>query len=133
MRTDPQLHHAAFRIAPQSLEKVVEVYGLLGCVVSYRKEGARWAMIGQASLPHFDIQLVEVDAEPRRDAARISSHIAFISENPAEHVARIEEWAHTHGLRFEKGGWSERELWFDLPDLFIDFVVEVMHVSVTEE
>lgn len=132
MTIDPQLHHSAKRITPQSLEKVIEVFKFLGCKVTYRKGDDRWAMVGQDDLL-FYVQLNEVDEIPKQDKSRASSHIAFISNTPAEQIAKIEKWALEKNIRFEKGGWSERELWFDLPDLFVDFVVEVMHVSITEE
>jgi hypothetical protein len=132
MKTDPQLHHVAKRITPRSLERVIEAFELFGCKVKYRQGDARWAMVGQEGLP-FNIQLAEVDEVPRKDASKIGSHIGFISNTPAEQIEKVEKWALEKEIRFEKGGWSERELWFDLPDLFVDFVVEVMHVSITEE
>ena len=132
MRTYPQLHHVAKRITPRSLEKIIEVFGLLGCEVTYQKDAARWIMIGQHGLP-FDIQLIEVNEAPQQSISRTSSHVAFISNTPVEHIEKVERWASEQNVRFEKGGWSEKELWFDLPELFVDFVVEVMHVSVIEE
>lgn len=129
---DPQLHHTAKRITPNSLEKVIEVFEQLRCKLTYRPDGARWAMVGQDGLA-FDIQLVEVDEKPVQSKTRASSHVAFISNTPAEQIERVEKWAAQNGIRFEKGGWSDKELWFDLPDLFVDFVVEVMQVSITQE
>ena len=131
MKTDPLLHHAAKRITPNSLEQVLEVFGLLGCKMMFRPDGARWAMIGQDGIP-FDIQLVEVAETPIRSDTRVSSHIAFISESPLTQVARVEKWAYERNVQFEKGSWNKNELWFDLPNLFVDFVIEIMHVGVTE-
>lgn len=131
MKTDPQLHHTAKRITPKSLELVVEVFELLGCKVTFREGNARWVMIGQDGLS-FDIQLVEVDETPIHTKSRVSSHVAFISNYPEEQIAKVEEWAQKKNIKFEKGGWNEKEQWFDLPELFVDFVVEIMHVSVVE-
>ena len=89
-------------------------------------------MIGQNGID-FNIQLVEVDEVPIQNKNRISSHIAFISENPKSVVDKVEKWATEKGLKFIKGGWSGRELWFDLPDLFVDFAIEVMDRSIVEE
>lgn len=111
---------------------MIEVFEQLECKLMYRHGDARWAMVGQDGLA-FDIQLVEVDEHPVYNKSRISSHVAFISEKPLVQIEKVEIWAKQNGIRFEKGGWSERELWFDLPDLFVDFVVEIMHVSITEE
>lgn len=132
MKIDPQLHHVAKRITRHSLERVIEMFELLGCKVTYRQDGARWAIVGQDAVT-FGIQLIEVDEVSGQDKSRTSSHIAFISDAPAGHIEKIERWASEKNIRFEKGSWSDRELWFDLPDLFVDFVVEVMHVSVTSE
>lgn len=126
---EPQLHHGARRIVPNSLERLIEVFSLLGCKVTYREGNARWAMVGQENVD-FDVQLVEVDETPIQTKSRISSHVAFISENPKAIIDKIEEWANKNNVKFTKGGWNEKELWFDLPDLFIDFVIEVMHKSV---
>lgn len=132
MKTDPQLHHVAKRITQQSLEKVIEVFELLGCKVTEQQEGARWAMVGQDAVT-FGVQLIEVDEVPEQCKSRTSSHIAFISNTPAEQIEKIGKWALEKNVRFQKGGWSEKELWFDLPDLFVDFVVEIMHISIAEE
>jgi len=88
-------------------------------------------MVGQHGLPF--IQLIEVDEVPQQSDSRKSSHVAFTSENPAEQIQKIEKWASEKNIRFERGGWSEKELWFDLPELFVDFVIEVMNVSIIEE
>lgn len=127
----PKLHHAAKRIAPGSLETVIEMFELLGCKVSYRPEGMRWAMVAQDGLD-FDIQLIETEAESLEGAARPNSQIAFISDQPEEDIARVRDWAESRGLRFAQNAWTDREFYFDLPDLFTDWVVEIMHVSVIE-
>ena len=132
MSVSPQLHHVAKRIAPQSLEKVLEVFKLLNCEVTYRPDAARWAMVGQKDL-FFDIQLVEVDEKPMHDKSRKNSHIAFISDNPTAEIEKVERWSLENGVRFEKGSWKEKELWFDFPEVFVDFVIEVMHISVVQE
>ena len=126
---EPQLNHGARRIAPNSLELLIEMFSLLGCEVRFREGEARWAMIGQSGVG-FNIQLVEVDETPILNKSRTSSHIAFISENPTAIIEKIEEWSIKNNLNFKKGGWSDRELWFDLPDLFVDFVIEVMDKAI---
>jgi hypothetical protein len=129
---DPQLHHSAYRIVPESFEKVIEIFGLLGCRITFRDGDARWAMIGQDGVS-FDIQLIEMDEAPIQSTTRISSHIAFISHNPKEIIDKIEKWASKSDVKFVRGSWNEQMLWFDLPELFVDFVVEVMNRSVVEQ
>lgn len=131
MKNEPQLHHGARRIIPQSLETLIEMFTLLGCKVIYREGNARWAMVGQDGI-NFNVQLVEVDEKPIKTKTRISSHVAFISENPKSVVDKVESWAADKNIKFNNGGWNEKELWFDLPDLFVDFVIEIMDRSVVE-
>lgn len=133
MTPDPKLHHAAFRIVPNTLETITEMFELLGVRVQYRPPAARWVLVGQDHLD-FSIQLIETDnVTPVTGPARINSQVSFISEDPAAHVTKIEQWAAGKNLQFVKGSWTERELWFDLPDLFTDSVIEVMHVSILND
>src|SRR4051812_30279005 len=134
MSPDPRLHHYCQDIARGQLHNVVEMYKLLGFDVVYTPPGdAGWIMIGQPQL-RFAIQVAEVDDTPVTDIGdKIKTHVAFLSENPQRVIDLIPAWAEKKGLRFREGGWSERERWFDLPDVFVNFVAEVMHTSVEEE
>lgn len=89
-------------------------------------------MVDQEGL-NFDIQLIEVEGEQIEGETRRDSQISFVSEDPAEHIEKVRVWAEEEGLTFIQKSWNEREHYFDLPDLFVDWVVEVMHVSVVEE
>ncbi|MBX4187470.1 MAG: hypothetical protein KW802_04460 [Candidatus Doudnabacteria bacterium] len=130
MKEDPKLHHVCKRISQNSLETVLEMFELLGCKVVYRPPGGvQWAMVKQGDLD-FLIQLAEVGDSPMVGKGRVGSHVGFISEHPEEVISKVEDWAKSNNLRFEKGGWSKLEFWFDLPDLFVDWVVEVMHVDI---
>jgi len=134
MEIDSKLHHYSQKITPNSLEIILEMYEKLGCKVVYRPESKyRWAMVGQEELG-FAIQIVEYDEKPVDDIEiKKRSHIAFLSDNPRALIAKIESWAKSKEIRFREGGWNEKERYFDLPDIFIDFVVEIMHVSVAED
>lgn len=132
MKTDPKLHHAAKRIMPGSLENVIELFGILGCKLAYQPSGMRWAMIAQDGL-EFDVQLVESRGIPLEGESRRDSQVSFISENPIEHIEKVRAWAEKKGLKFYQNSWSDREFYFDLPELFVDWVVEVMHVSILED
>ncbi len=134
MKIDPRLHHYAQKIVPDSLEKVLEMYEKLGCKVVYRPDGKyRWAMVGQDEL-RFAIQIVEYDEKPLADSDnKKGSHIAFLSDDPQGIVNTIKDWCLVKEIKFIQGGWSDRELYFDLPDIFVNFVVEVMHTSIEEE
>jgi hypothetical protein len=131
VKPDPKLHHVCKKIVPGSTEKVIELLSLLGCEVTYREPAHGWFMVGQKGLP-FDIQLIEKPTAPQTGQFKVNSHVAFISEDPGALIDKVESWANKNHLAFKRGGWSDRELWFDLPDLFVDFVIEVMHASITE-
>ena len=134
MKIDPRLHHYAQNIVPNSLERVIEMYVLLGCKVVYRpNNGYNWAMVAQEPL-NFAIQIVEVEEKPIIDLdIKRKVHIAFLSDNPKKIIQKIEGWAKQNNIAFREGGWSEKERYFDLPEIFVNFVVEVMHTSIEEE
>ena len=133
MNVDPRLHHCAQQIAPETLKSVLEMYEQLGFKVVYRPpENKTWAMVGQEQL-RFAIQIVEVADKPIEDLdIKRKTHIAFISDDPQAVINTIKSWAESKNIKFREGGWSERERYFDLPDIFINFVVEVMHTSIEE-
>ena len=133
MNINTQLHHCAQNITKNSLESVLEMYIIFNCNVTYRpNDGFKWALIGQDKL-NFRVQIIETDEKPISDIEiKKNSHIGFISDNPKEVIDRVENWAKSKNIRFTKGEWSEKELYFDLPDLFINFVIEVMHTSIVE-
>ncbi len=134
MKLDPRLHHYAQNVYKGTLEDVLEMYTLFNCGVVYRpNNGYKWAMVAQSQL-QFAIQIVEVDDLPISDIElKRKVHIAFISDNPQEIIDKVESWANSKNIKFRQGGWSDKERFFDLPDLFVNFVVEVMHTSIEEE
>ena len=134
MKTDSRLHHYAQNIAKGSLENVLEMYKIFDCEVVYRPDNPpyQWAMVGQKQL-HFVIQIVEVDEKPIAELdTKIKAHIAFITDNPREIIGKVENWAKSKNINFREGGWNEKERYFDLPDLFVNFVVEVLHTSIED-
>lgn len=126
------LHHCAKRIAPKTLEFVMELFKQLDCKESYWEEGARWAMIEQSGKSMI-IQFIETKQNPQEINIKRNSHVAFLSENPEKDIERIGSWIKTQGFKFESGSWSDKEHYFDCPEVFIDFVIEVMHKSVADE
>ena len=123
---EAKLHHFAYNIRPGTLELVLELLEKLGCTQSYRKGNARWCMIEQKPVP-VDIQIIETGDSPVPIGKKVNSHIAFLSDNPEEVVSKIKRWAQSRNVEFRQGRWSDSELWFDLPDMFTNFVVEIMH------
>ncbi len=89
-------------------------------------------MLAQDGLD-FDIQLIEVEGTPLEGEARRDSQISFVSQSPLEHIEKVRLWAEEKKLTFLHKSWNEHEHYFDLPGLFVDWVVEIMHVSVVGE
>ncbi len=116
------------------MHNVIEMYELLNFKVVYTPPGdAGWTMVGQEQL-RFAIQITEVSDVPVEDIRqKMKTHIAFISDDPQRIIDSIRVWAEKKGLRFREGGWSKIERYFDLPDVFVNFVVEVMHTSIEKE
>jgi hypothetical protein len=131
MKEGLRLHHVAKRLRTGTPEVALDLFETLGLQTVYRPEYERWAMVGGGQ-SGLSIQLAEVDMEPLTHF-RTASHIGFLSDNPIGDIQIIENWALEKNLQFEMGAWSDRELWADLPDLFVDFVIEVMHNSIVEE
>ncbi len=131
---DPILHHSCHNITTGSLETVLEMFALLKCQVGYRpNDGYQWAMVEQPQLD-FSLQIAEVSDTPIEDIAKkCQVHIAFISDDHHGVIYQVKEWAESKGIAFREGGWSEKERHFDLPELFVNFVIEVMHTSILDE
>ncbi len=131
MNADPRLHHYCQNITRGHLDDVVEMYKLLNFDVVYDPGNkAGWIMVGQKQL-RFAIQIAEVDDKPISDVdTKKQTHIAFISDDPQGVTDKIHKWADSKNMKFREGKWSDIELYFDLPDIFVNFVVEVMHSSI---
>jgi len=126
-----KLHHFAYNIKPNTLEKFLEIFELLWCTLSYREWEKRWCMIEQKSLK-IDIQIIETENKNINIDEKIKSHIAFLSNSPKKDIENIEKFAVENKLNFRKWGWNDKEFWFDFSDIFNNFVVEIMHTSVVE-
>jgi hypothetical protein len=126
-----KLHHFAYNVTPNKLELVLEFLKKLGCTLAYREKNARWCLIKQKPIP-INIQIIETKDKPIPIKKKINTHIAFLSDNPKKDIEVIKKWSKIKGIKFRQGGWSNRELWFDLPEIFINFVIEIMHTSIVE-
>jgi hypothetical protein len=127
-----KLHHFAYNIKPNTLELVVEMFKFFDCEISYREWNKRWCMIEQKPI-WIDIQIIETEFNEIKDIdKKIWSHIAFLSDSPEKQVNLIEKWCLKKWLTFRKWSWNDKEFWFDIPEIFSNFVIEIMDFSVVE-
>ncbi len=121
-----KLHHFAYNITPNNLELVSELFEKFDCVVSYKEKNARWCLFKQESIP-VNIQIIETKDTPIATIdKKINMHIAFLSDFVESDIKEIKQWSENKNVKFKHGKWSENEQWFDLPDIFVNFVVEIM-------
>ncbi len=128
---DTQIHHNAFRIAKGKLGMVKELFSKLGMTVSYEPFDDEWALFKQEG-NDVRIQVIEVSKEAKYFEGKEESHIGFISKNPVSDIAEIEKFAKENELVFVKGSWSDQEHWFDMSELFVDFVIEIMDKKILD-
>jgi len=126
-----RLHHFSVSIAPESLPTAVELFELLGCKVGYRPTGQSWCMMYHPA-PGVDLQLSERTTKPITHPKTLAVHVGFISDNPKRVVDQVKTWAASREVAFKSGSCEDTMLWFDLPNVFLDFVIEVMDGSVLE-
>jgi len=67
-----------------------------------------------------------------RDADKRRSQVSFLSTEPREALAGLAAWLLAHGLKAEIGSYSKREFYLDVPDAFVDFVVEAMRPELAD-
>lgn len=128
----PVLHHTAMRVRPTKLKLAIGAFELLGCKNTYMPASANWVILSQGD-GRLNIQLIESNKLSVKGDNKLKSHLGFISKTPASDIAKVKKWAVKNKITFKQGHWSDLELWFDLPNIYVDFVVEIMHESVLEE
>lgn len=109
----------------------MELFAKLGCKTSYVEKDSRFAMIKQKGKDMI-VQLIETDQKPENTEIKKKSHIAFLSDNPKQTIHYIKKWVKAKGVKFKDGAWSDKEFYFDCPDVFADFVIEIMDTRIVE-
>jgi hypothetical protein len=128
-----QLHHYARRIRPKMLDSAIKIFEYLWCTVSYKPPNSNTrAMI---KYPWIDtrIQFIETDNPTEETEKKRNSHIAFISQNPEKALEEIKKTIESMWLQYIQWNRSDKEFYFDCPDIFIDFVIEIMNTSVLND
>ena len=124
-----RLNHCANRVEKQHFETVVELFrSKLGFVELRRSEMSIWMRQPGANI---DIQFSQSTTENRDDDKR-GSQISFITGTPRESLEQLAAWLRSKDLQPVIGSWSEKEFFLDLPEAFVDFVIEAMTPDLAE-
>ena len=126
-----QLHHCSHQVAEDSLELVAELFTTkLGFREVFRLP---YSVFLRQSNSMVDIQLKGSSPIPAQTGKRFS-HIAFISDTPGEAIQELQDWFRKRGHDCETGQYgTDMELWFDVPRVFLDFVIEVIHTQLIKD
>ena len=124
-----QFNHVANRLAPEYFETVVEMLTTqLRFVILRRTERAIWLRQPGANV---DLQFSRSHT-PGRDADKLRSQVAFLSETPRQDLEALAAWAVAHGMEASVGAYSDREFYLDAPAAFVDFVIEAMRPELAD-
>ena len=118
-----RFNHMAQRVAAQHFDLVAEMLiSQLRFVELRRTERAIWL---RQPGTNIDLQLSR-SPTANRDADKIRSQVAFLSDTPRADLEALAAWATARGLAASVGSYSDREFYLDAPDAFVDFVIEAM-------
>jgi hypothetical protein len=118
-----QFNHVANRLDRRHFETVVAMLKeKLGFVELRRTERAIWL---RQPGTNIDLQFGRSDTTARDDD-KLRSQVSFLSPTPKAALEDLAAWARAHGLAATVGAYSDREFYLDLPEAFIDFVIEAM-------
>jgi hypothetical protein len=124
-----RLNHAANRLDGNHFETIVEMLkARLGFIELRRTERAIWLRQPGANV---DLQFSRSQI-PNRDADKLRSQVSFLSETPREDLEELASWIRERKLKAEVGAYSDREFYLDVPDAFVDFVIEAMRPELAD-
>lgn len=124
-----QFNHFANRVNAAHFEVIVELFkSQLGFLELRRSEMSIWMRQPGANI---DIQFSQSLAK-NRDEDKRGSQVSFITSSPRESLDSIASWCTSRGLKSEIGSWSDKEYFLDLPEAFVDFVIEAMTPDLAE-
>lgn len=118
-----KFNHMTHRVDVRHFETVVKMMQTqLGFVQLRRTE--RSIFLRQPSA-NIDLQLSR-SVTTHRDEDKRRSQVAFLSDTPRLDLENLAAWFKTHGLEGVVTSSSDREFHLDVPEAFVDFVIEAM-------
>ena len=124
-----KLNHAANRLDAKHFETIVDMLkARLGFIELRRTERAIWLRQPGANV---DLQFSRSQIR-NRDADKLRSQVSFLSETLHQDLEELASWVREHGLEAEVGAYSDREFYLDVPEAFVDFVIEAMRPELAD-
>ena len=118
-----KLNHVANRVDARHFDTLVEMLvSRLGFVVLRRTERSIWL---RQPGTNVDLQFSRSETASR-DADKRRSQVSFLSDTPRQDLEALAAWFQARGLGASVGAYSDREFFLDVPDAFVDFVIEAM-------
>ena len=77
---------------------------------------------------NVDVQLTGM-SPIRPQGRKLLSQFGFVSDDAEGDRTAVREWCESRGLQVVEGEYGPGFLWIDLPDVFMDFVFEIMDRS----
>lgn len=124
-----KLNHAANRLEGKHFETIVDMLkGRLGFIELRQTERAIWLRQPGANV---DLQFSRSQVS-NRDTDKLRSQVSFLSDTPRQDLEELASWIRDRGLKAEVGAYSEREFYLDVPEAFVDFVIEAMRPELAD-
>ncbi len=118
-----KFNHVANRLDPRYFDTVTEMLkSQLGFVELRRTERSIWL---RQPGTNVDLQFSRSDTG-NRDPDKRRSQVSFLSDTPRAALDDLAAWAEAHGLHATVGAYSDKEFFLDMPEAFVDFVIEAM-------
>ena len=118
-----RFNHVANRVDPRFFETFVQMLKeQLGFVELRRTQRAIWL---RQPGTNVDLQFSQSDTR-NRDTDKLRSQVSFLSETPKVALEDLAGRALTRGMQAAVGAYSDLEFYLDLPEAFVDFVIEAM-------
>lgn len=120
-----KLHHCAYKISKGYSKLIQQFCESLGAKLVWegKDQGREIAMQFD---DNFAIQFSEIKEKPMSSKNKQETHLAFSSNDPKNDLTKVENWFKKNKIKTKSGKWSEKELWIDCPDVFLNFAIEIL-------
>ncbi len=118
-----KFNHIANRVDTRYYETIVGLLvSQLGFVELRRTERSIWL---RQPGTNIDLQLSRSETA-HRDADKRRSQVSFLSDTPEAALNGLAAWLRDKGVTAHVEAYTDREFFLDVPDAFVDFVIEAM-------